>query len=358
MPLSKNINHYTTKAAILFKNKSKLKIINNLKIPNLKRGQVLVKLAYSGVCHSQLMEIDGLRGKDNYLPHLLGHEGTGKVIEVGSGVKKIKKNDFVVLGWIKGDGINTKGATYKYEGYTINSGPVTTFSTLTVVSENRLIKIPKNYSLKEAVLFGCAIPTGAGMVINQSKNIKNKIVSITGLGGVGLMALLAARAVGCKKIIAIDINEKKLKVAKKLGANFIVNPKEKNFNKLINKITNSKGVDYGLECAGKTTTIELTFSILNKKNGQCIFCSHPEHGKKIMIDPFELINGKELKGSWGGGVYPDKDIKNIAKKIFIFKKQIKNLISKEYTLDNINKAIKDLKDGNVLRPIIVLNKDL
>ena len=356
--LKKKIINNKMKAAVLFKNKSELTIINNLTIPKLKKGQVLIKLAYSGVCHSQLMEIDGLRGKDRYLPHLLGHEGSGKVIDIGIGVKKIKKNDLVVLGWIKGKGIDTNGGIYKYKNKIINSGPVTTFSTFTIVSENRIIKLPKQYSLREAVLFGCAIPTGAGMIFNQIKNVREKTICITGLGGVGFMALIACKALNCKKIIAIDINNKKLKMAKDLGANYTINYNNKNLKSKINKITNSKGVDYGVDCAGKVSTIEFSFSIINKNKGKCLFCSHPTHGEKIKIDPLELISGKKIQGSWGGDVHPDKHIKIIAKKFIRYKAKLNKLIAKDYPLDSINEAINDLKNGNVLRPIISINKDL
>ena len=108
MPLSSSKPKYM-KAAVLWKIGKKLKIVNKIKIPELTSGQVLVKIAYSGVCHSQLMEIKGLRGKDKFVPHLLGHEGCGKVIRIGKNVKKIKKNDWVILGWIKGKGHNVNG---------------------------------------------------------------------------------------------------------------------------------------------------------------------------------------------------------------------------------------------------------
>ena len=105
------------KAAVLKKQKEKLRLINDLKPPKLKAGQVLVKLAYSGVCHSQIMEIDGLRGEDSYLPHLLGHEGSGIVVDRGEGVTKVKKDDAVVLGWIKGSGIEAGGCCYEHNEF-------------------------------------------------------------------------------------------------------------------------------------------------------------------------------------------------------------------------------------------------
>ena len=148
---------------------SLLKLKKKIEIPKLLRGQILVELKYSGVCRSQLMEVRGLRGKDKYLPHLLGHEGCGKVIHIGSGVKKVKIGDWVILGWIKCKGIESRGAIYKIGNTEINSGPVTTFSSHSIVSENRVVPLPKNIPTDVAVLFGCALPTGAGIIFNEVK---------------------------------------------------------------------------------------------------------------------------------------------------------------------------------------------
>ena len=144
-----------TRAAILFETNKELKIVNNLQIPELKFGQVLVENAYSGVCHSQIMEIKGARGVDNYLPHLLGHEATGVVRETGKGVKKVQEGDWVISGWIKGEGIDAGGSQYKLNGTNINAGPVTTFGDFSVVSENRLVKLPEGISPRMGVVFGC-----------------------------------------------------------------------------------------------------------------------------------------------------------------------------------------------------------
>ena len=154
------------KAAVLFELNKPLEI-RTLKRRPLESGQVFVKILYSGVCRSQLMEVRGLRGDDRWLPHLLGHEGSGVVEDVGPDVKKFKKGDEVILSWIKGNGIEAQGAIYDSDDVVINSGKVTTFSNYSVVSENRLVKKPKNLGFDTAILFGCALPTGAGMVINE-----------------------------------------------------------------------------------------------------------------------------------------------------------------------------------------------
>tara|TARA_Y100001970_G_C14190341_1_gene834979 strand:- start:527 stop:1603 length:1077 start_codon:yes stop_codon:yes gene_type:complete len=346
------------KAAILFKNKNKLEIIDEIKIPKVKQGQVLVKLSYSGVCHSQIMEIKGLRGKDKFLPHMLGHEGCGKVIEIGKKVSKVKKNDWVILSWIKGSGCDVSGGQYKYKNKIINSGPVTTFSTYSIVSENRLVKLPKSVSKKEAVLYGCALPTGAGMIFNQTNLNTKSSIAIIGVGGIGLISLISAKLMNCKNIIAIDTNNYKLKMAKKFGATEIINSKKTNVLKRIDTITKNQRLDYSIECAGKIETIEMAFNIINAKKGECLFCSHPPYGKKIKIDPFELILGKKISGSWGGSVRPDRDIPKFAALYKKNKISFNKLISKKYSLDKINNAIDDLIKGKVLRPLIVIDKSL
>ena len=156
-------------AAVLTKNNSPLKIINKLKFTKLRKGQVLVRILHSAICRSQIMEIEGKRGKDKYLPHLLGHEGAGIVHGVGAGVKKITKGDKIFLSWIKGKGLDSGGTKIKNQKKTINAGPITTFSNFSVISENRCFKIPKGFLLKKSVIFGCAVPTGAGIILNEIK---------------------------------------------------------------------------------------------------------------------------------------------------------------------------------------------
>ena len=156
-------------AAILVKQNQPL-IIDEISFEDqLCVGQVLVKLDYSGICGSQLGEIAGVKGPDPYLPHLLGHEGSGTVVEVGPGVSTVHNGDRVVLHWRKGTGIEGKPPKYKWQGKTVNAGHVTTFNALAVVSENRVTSIPPDTDLKAAALLGCAITTGFGVITNDAK---------------------------------------------------------------------------------------------------------------------------------------------------------------------------------------------
>lgn len=143
--------------------------IRELTTPDLKPGQVLVEVAYSGVCHSQLLEVRGKRGLDRFLPHTLGHEGSGTVLEVGAGVTKVKPGDHVVLSWIKGSGADAPSTIYESAERPVNSGALSTFMRQTVTCENRLTAIPDAMPLREAALLGCAIPTGAGIVLNTAR---------------------------------------------------------------------------------------------------------------------------------------------------------------------------------------------
>lgn len=323
-----------------------------LKFPSLQQGQVLVKILFSGICRSQIMEKNGLRGKDKWLPHLLGHEGSGEVIKIGKGVKKIKIGDQVILTWIKCKGKNSKNPKYfSISNKKINSGKVTTFSNYAVVSENRIVKKPKSMPIKFAPFFGCAIPTGAGIVLNQIKPNKNDTVLVLGLGGIGLSSIMALKAIDVKKIIAVDVNIQKLKLAKKIGASKTILFNKKTLKEKIKNFCNSDKVDYCIESAGLSSTIELGISLIKNK-GKIVFASHPANGEEIKVKPYDLICGKKIEGSWGGDTKPDSDIKKIFK-LFIKKKIKYKLIGKiEYKLKNINKAIKDLETGKVTRPII------
>lgn len=349
----------TTKAAYLSELGAPLVIESGIEVPKLERGQVLVKVAYSGVCHSQLMEAKGLRGEDAYLPHFLGHEGSGIIQEVGPEVSKVSVGDPVVLGWIKGNGINAVGAKYKKNDKIINSGGVTTFSEYTIASESRVVKLPKGFPLDLAVLMGCALPTGAGIIINTIKPNKDNSIVIWGLGGIGLSALLAVTAYKCKTIIAVDVEDDKLKLAKEIGATHLINSQTESAVDKILEITKGEGVDYCVEAAGRTQTIESSFESVKKNGGLCVFASHPEYGKKIQLDPFDLICGKQIKGSWGGDSQPDRDVPLFIKMYEEGKMPLlRKLISKTYSLDEINDALSDLENRKINRALISIDASL
>lgn len=336
------------KAAVL-KQVNELSVIHDIQIPKLKAGQILTRNLYSGLCHSQLMEVRGHRGEDKYLPHMLGHEGVGIVEQVGEAVSKVKVGDKVVLGWIKGDGIDAGGTVYDSSVGQINAGAVTTFSTHSVVSENRVVKLPENFDSKTAVLLGCALPTGAGIVLNQLKPEPNSTVLILGLGGIGLSALLALWYFENIKIIAVDIEQAKLELAKEFGAHECYLANKQDMEQL--KKNHPNDIDYAVEAAGSAHSIEQAFELI-RRGGRCIFASHPPQGEKISIDPFELICGKQIEGSWGGGSQPDKDIPILADIINKYNLPVQKMLSSEYKLEQINNALDDLEARKIVRALI------
>ncbi|MDD5079041.1 MAG: zinc-binding dehydrogenase [Candidatus Omnitrophica bacterium] len=334
-----------TLAAVL-ENVNNSLCVEELVTPELKYGQVLVKVVYSGVCHSQLNEVDGLKGEDKFLPHTLGHEGSGVVIEIGPDVRKVKVGDHVILTWIKGEGADVSAAQYRRRNGTIvNSGAISTFMEYTVVSENRLVVVSNDMPFKEAALLGCAIPTGVGIVINTLNVPVGSSVGIFGMGGIGLSVLLGAKINGAAKIIAFDINADKLVNAMRLGATHTVNVRDDDVLSRIMEITSGKGLDYAIECAGKRESMEMAFRSVRDAGGICVIAGNLPQGEHILINPFDLIKGKKIVGTWGGGTKPDIDIPMLVKLYLSGELRISELIGNIYNLVDINNALNDLRHG-------------
>ncbi|MCG7563595.1 MULTISPECIES: zinc-binding dehydrogenase [Pseudoalteromonas] len=340
------------KAAVLFNTGEPLEIINGIQMPALTRGQVQVKLLYSGLCHSQLMEVQGGRGEDKYLPHLLGHEGVGIVETIGEGVTKVSPGDKVVIGWIKGDGLDAPGGKYPHEDYLINSGSATTLCEKTIVAENRLVTLPDDFPEKLAVLLGCALPTGLGLVFNELQPLPNSTLAVFGLGGIGMSALIAAKLGQPRMLIAVDVTEEKLAMAKKLGATHTINALEQDPVAAIQSLTDGQGVEYSIEASGQTRTIEQAFESVKDGGGQCIFASHPRDDEKISLEPHAFHRGKSIRGSWGGASRPDVDIPKFIALYNEGKLELDDLITRTYPLEDVNTALDDLHNKKIIRALI------
>ena len=340
------------KAAILYHVNQPLQI-EELDLPGLKDGQVLVKISFSGVCHSQLNEIKGKKGPDKFLPHTLGHEGAGVVEAVGRGVKKVKRGDPVVLTWIKGNGMDVPSIIYNSAaGQRINSGAISTFMEYAVVSENRVVPIPSKMPLKEACLLGCAFPTGAGIVMNTAQMKKGNSIAVFGVGGIGLSVVLAASSVKASPIIAVDVKGHKLEQAEKMGATQTINAQTEDVLAKILQMTQNKGVNFAVESAGQKTTMETAFACVKDNSGLCILAGNLPKGEKISIDPFDLIKGKRIVGTWGGETQPDRDIPKYAKMFLDGKLNLSELITHEYRFEDINQAFQDLEAGKLGRALV------
>ncbi|HVX14862.1 MAG TPA: zinc-binding dehydrogenase [Pirellulales bacterium] len=323
-----------------------------LELPALKPGQVLVEVAYSGVCHSQLHELRGRRGADRFLPHTLGHEGSGTVLAVGDGVSKVRPGDRVVLTWIKGRGAEVPATVYHDGATAINSGALSTFMRHTITCENRVVPLDDEIPLREAALLGCAVPTGAGMVCTAANMAPGSSLAVFGVGGIGLSALLAARALGAQPLIAVDVVDAKLAEASRLGATHAVNAHKCDPLSAILEITGGKGVDYAIESAGRRETMEAAFRSVRNQGGLCVLAGNLPHGEQISIDPYDLIRGKRVMGTWGGETRPDDDIPLFAGWFAEGRLPLAELISHEYPLEEINSALLDLEQGCVSRALI------
>lgn len=328
-----------TKAAVLYKLNQPL-VIEEIEIPKLNAGQVLVKMLFSGICRSQLNEIKGLKGKDNFLPHLLGHEASGKVETTGQGVTKVKKNDHVVLSWIKGRGHNVGSAKYLNGSQKINSGAIATFSQFAVVSENRLTPINHRIPPDIVALFGCALATGSGVVLHTLNADPKSTIAIFGTGGIGSGAILGASLNKCSVIIAVDIHKSALELAKRLGATHAVLFSDGVLDKIDQIVAG--GVDFAVEASGNAAAMESAFAAI-KNTGTLAICGNVHKDKKIKLDPFDFIKGKKIVGSWGGHTAPDTDFPSFARSYLKGDLPLKQLIGHKYRLNDINSALKDLE---------------
>lgn len=334
------------KAAILVEQNKPL-IIDEIKLPDkLKYGQVLIKVICSGICGSQIGEIEGIKGPDKFLPHLLGHEGGGLVEKIGPGVTKVQNNDHVVMHWRKGKGIESETPKYKWENTIINAGWVTTFNEYAIVSENRITPIPKDVDFEIAALLGCAVTTGFGIINNNAKLKIGESIAVFGVGSIGINVVQGASLVSANPIIAIDLYDYKLEQAKKFGATHIINASKQDVVSEIYKIVGNTGVDVAVENTGKTSIIEMAYDVTSD-TGRTILVGVPKFKDKTSIYTLPLHFEKKILGSHGGDGHPSIDIPNYLKFIQADKVMIKEMITHRFTLKNINLALEEIKKGNI-----------
>ena len=343
------------KAAILAKSHEPL-FVDEIELPEeLAAGQVLVKVHYSGICGAQINEIEAVKGPDKFLPHLLGHEGSATVIEVGPGVKTVKPNDTVVMHWRPSDGIQAATAEYQWNGKKVNSGWVTTFSEYSVVSENRLTVIPSNFDLRLAPLFGCAVTTAMGVVNNDARLKVGQSVVVFGVGGVGLNIVQSADMVSAYPIIGIDIIDRKLEMAKRFGATYVFNSKKiGDLTGEIRNVVGAAGADVVIETTGNSRVIELAYD-LTHPDGKTILVGVPKKGDNVSIYTLPIHFNKVLKGSHGGDAAPHVDIPRYIRLFEAGKLKLDGLITHEFELDEINEAIQLLKSGEAGRIVVSMS---
>lgn len=342
----------TMKAAILTETNKPL-VVDEVELPDtLSCGQVLVKIIYSGICGAQINEIEAAKGEDRFLPHLLGHEGSGVVIETGPGVHTVKSGDHVVLHWRKSSGIESATPEYRWKGKRLNAGWVTTFNEYAIVSENRLTTIPNDFDMKVAPLFGCAVTTALGVINNDAQVKIGQSVVVFGVGGVGLNVVQAAKMVSAYPVIGIDLHDNKLEMAKKMGADYCFNSADTpDFIDKIKSIVGVKGPDVVIDTTGNSRVIEQAYN-LTHPDGKTILVGVPRKGDNVSIYTLPIHFNKVLTGSHGGSCVPDIDIPRYIRLVQAGALNLDGLITDEFVLDDINEAIELLRSGTSGRIVI------
>jgi S-(hydroxymethyl)glutathione dehydrogenase/alcohol dehydrogenase len=324
------------RAAILVESNQPL-VVDDLTLPTLQAGQVLVRMQYAAICGAQIGEIAASKGPDKYLPHLLGHEGVGTVEAIGAGVTTKRVGDRVICHWRPSEGIAAKGAVYGWKGQSVNSGPMTCFSTETIVSENRLTLMPEGIDEKAAPLYGCAFTTAYGVIVNDAKVKPGDSVLIYGVGGVGMPMVTLAKAAGASVIGVMDPVSWKVEAAYAKGASPAWVP--------------HGGFDVAIDTTGKSDAIEACYRH-TKPQGRVILVGVPAHDDLIRIDSLPLHFGKVLTGSQGGDCQPHTDIPRIAQLVQSGAVNFDGLVTHEVTLEQINEGLDLVRQGKAGRVLV------
>jgi S-(hydroxymethyl)glutathione dehydrogenase/alcohol dehydrogenase len=324
----------------------------------LSFGQVHVRIHYSGICGAQLNEIEAAKGEDKFLPHLLGHEGSGTVVAVGEGVKRVKAGDRVVLHWRQSAGLQCEPPKYDWNGKTVNAGWVTTFNDEAIISENRLTVIPPDFPLHLAPLFGCAVTTAVGVVNNDAQIKIGQSVVIFGVGGVGLNIAQAAQMVSANPIVGVDLLDSKLTMAREWGLTHAFNSRTEGdaLAAKIREIVGAGGADVIVDTTGNARVIEEAYN-LTHADGRTILVGVPRKGDNASIYTLPLHFKKILKGSHGGSVSPDIEIPRLIKLVGQNKMRLEGLVTHTFPLQQINEAIAALRSGEAARVMLSMREE-
>jgi len=351
--------------------------IEELELAPPGEGEVLVQIKAAGLCHSDLSVITGNRPRPT--PMALGHEAAGIVAGLGRGVKDLEIGDHVVLVFVPSCGhcvpcaegrpalcepavvSNTAGTLVSGERRLTKDGVavnhhlgVSAFADHAVVSRHSLVKVSKKLSFEEAALFGCAVITGVGAVLNTSRVKAGSRVAVIGLGGVGLNSVLGAVAAGARQVVAIDLREDKLQLAKQLGATHTVNASDPEAVNLVKAATGG-GVDYAFEMAGSIPALELAWKI-TRRGGETVTAGLPHPQKTMAFSP-ALMVGEErtIKGSYLGSCVPVRDIPAYIDLYLAGKLPVDRLMSDRIKLENINEAFDRLAEGATVRQVVIFD---
>ena len=365
-----------TRAAIAFEKKKPL-VIEEVDLEGPKKGEVLVRLVATGVCHTDAFTLSG-DDPEGIFPSILGHEGAGVVEEVGEGVSSVVPGDHVIPLYIpecgkckfclsqktnlcqairstQGKGLMPDGTSrFSFQGKPLfHYMGTSTFSEFTVVPEIALAKITKEAPLDKVCLLGCGITTGIGAVMNTAKVEPGATVAVWGLGAIGLSVIQGAALAKASRIIGVDINPGKFEMAKALGATDCLNPKDFDLpiGDVITDMTDG-GVDYSFECVGQPKTMREALECCHKGWGESIIIGVAGAGQEISTRPFQLVTGRSWRGSAFGGVKGRSQLPGYVTRYMEKEIKVDEFVTRNMPLNSINEAFSLMHDGKAIRSVI------
>jgi S-(hydroxymethyl)glutathione dehydrogenase/alcohol dehydrogenase len=332
------------KAAVLRQSKHPLSIEYVEFRDKLSAGQVLVRIQRTAICGSQIGEIDAVKGPDKYLPHLLGHEAIAQVVDSGDS-NKCTDGDQVILHWIKCEGIDAPPPRYFSNSERVNAGQITTFSEYAVVSENRLTVIDncKSESLNSYSIIGCSLLTTYGTLTHVVGSKRLGKALVLGGGGIGQATIFLLKHFYESDITLVEPNITKSRYCHEIGASTSLTD--------ISQIDQETLFDSAIETTGVPEVIERSYEVLNR-TGILALVGVTEVGLKVTIDPTPLHYGKEIVGIYGGNAKPKKEI-HLLTKALSSSELTKKLQFKEFSLDQADAAIQELRSGSFAGRVIL-----
>ena len=364
------------KAAVAYEAGKPL-VIETVQLEGPKSGEVLVELKATGICHTDLFTLSGA-DPEGLFPTILGHEGAGIVVDVGPDVRHLKKGDHVIPLYIpecrncrfclskktnlcvtlratQGQGVMPDGTSrFSMGGKKLHHYMgCSTFANFTVLPEIALAKIREDAPFDKVCYIGCGVTTGIGAVINTAKVEPGANCVVFGLGGIGLNVIQGARMVGADRIIGVDINPGRRAMAEKFGMTDFINPKEvDNVVQAIVDMTNG-GVDYSFECVGNTTLMRQALECTVRGWGQSIVIGVAGAGQEISTRPFQLVTGRNWRGTAFGGAKGRTDVPKIVDWYMDGKINIDDLITHTMPLKDINKGFDLMHHGESIRSVVL-----
>ena len=365
-----------TRAAIAWKAGEPLSIAE-VDLEGPRAGEVLVEIKATGICHTDYYTLSGA-DPEGLFPAILGHEGAGIVRETGPGVTSVKKDDHVIplytpecrqckfclsqktnlcqaIRSTQGRGLMPDATSrFSLEGKQLfHYMGTSTFSNFIVVPEIAVAKIREDAPFDKACYIGCGVTTGIGAVVFTAKVEAGANVVVFGLGGIGLNVIQAAKMVGADRIIGVDLNPGREEMARRFGMTHFVNPTQvENVVDAIVQLTDG-GADYSFECIGNVKTMRQALECCHKGWGQSIIIGVAEAGAEISTRPFQLVTGREWKGSAFGGARGRTDVPKIVDWYMDNKINIDDLITHTLPLDRINEGFDLMKSGQSIRSVVL-----